>query len=228
MSKKIMSLLSIVQQGKGKKLIKALMDLQIPMNFQTVGLGTAPTEMMDIFGLGSHDKDVVISLGAEDNIRDMIANFGENFQSHSKYGGLMIVLDVCAAGRLLNEILNFGIQTRNKEFAPMKNEHHNNLIVISVNEGYSESVMQVARKAGATGGTVLKGRLADPEQFTEFVNTQVDSERELLFILAPTKVGNQIMTDINRDFGVTSPANGFVFALPTEKAFKIYTNPPVR
>ena len=103
----------------------------------------------------------------------------------------------------------------------MKNEHHNSLIVISVNEGYSESVMQVARKAGATGGTVLKGRLADPEQFTEFVNTEVDSERELLFILAPAKVGNQIMTDINRDFGTTSPANGLVFALPTEKAFKI-------
>lgn len=221
MAKKIMTLLSIVQQGKGKRLIKELSNLKIPMNFQTVGLGTAPTEMMDIFGLGTHDKDVVISIGAEDNVRDMLANFGENFQSHSKYGGLMIVLDVSAAGRLLNEILNFGNQNLNKEFAPMKNEHHNNLIVISVNEGYSESVMQVARKAGATGGTVIKGRLADSEQFTEFVNTEVDGDREILFILAPTKVGAQIMADVNRDFGLTSAANGIIFAVPTEKAFKI-------
>ncbi len=221
MAKKIMTLLSIVQQGKGKRLIKELSNLKIPMNFQTVGLGTAPTEMMDIFGLGTHDKDVVISIGAEDNVRDMLANFGENFQSHSKYGGLMIVLDVSAAGRLLNEILNFGNQNLNKEFAPMKNEHHNNLIVISVNEGYSESVMQAARKAGATGGTVIKGRLADSEQFTEFVNTEVDGDREILFILAPTKVGAQIMADVNRDFGLTSAANGIIFAVPTEKAFKI-------
>lgn len=221
MAKKIMSLLSIVQQGKGKKLMKELHNLNVTMNFQTVGMGTAPTEMMDIFGLGTHDKDVIISLGAEDSIREMIANFGVNFQSHSKYGGLMIVLDVMAAGRLLNEILNFGNQTMNKEFAPMKNEHHNNLIVISVNEGYSESVMQVARKAGATGGTVIKGRLADGEQFAEFVNTEVSSEREILFILAPNKVGAQIMTDVNKEFGLTSPANGILFALPTEKAFKI-------
>ena len=219
MNKKIMCLLSIVQQGKGKKLMKALRDLKVAMNFQTVGMGTAPTEMMDIFGLGSHDKDVIISIGAETNIREMIANFGENFQSHSKYGGLMIVLDVSASSRLLNEILNF--QIMQKEFAPMRNEHHNNLIVISVNEGYSESVMQLARKAGATGGTVIKGRLADGEQFTEFVNTEVSSEREILFILAPTKVGAQIMTDVNKDFGITSPANGIIFALPTEKAFKI-------
>ena len=221
MAKKIMSLLSFVQQGKGKRLMKELHNLNVTMNFQTVGMGTAPTEMMDIFGLGTHDKDVIISLGAEDNIRQMIANFGENFQSHSKYGGLMIVLDVTAAGRLLNEILNFGNQTMQKEFAPMKNEHHNNLIVISVNEGYSESVMQVARKAGATGGTVIKGRLADGEQFAEFVNTEVSGEREILFVLAPTKVGGQIMTDVNKEFGLTSPANGIIFALPTEKAFKI-------
>lgn len=221
MSKKIMTLLSIVRQGNGKKLMKELKTLKVPMNFQTVGLGTAPTEMMDIFGLGSHDKDIIFSIGAEDNIREMIANFGQNFQSHNKYGGLMIVLDVTASGRLLNEILNFGNELTKKEFGPMKNEHHNNLIVISVNEGYSESVMQLARKAGATGGTVIKGRLADGEQFTEFVNTEVEAEREILFILAPTKVGAQIMTDVNRDFGITSPANGIIFALPTEKAFKI-------
>ncbi len=221
MSKKIMTLLSIVQEGKGKKLIKELKSLKVLINFQTVGMGTAPTEMMDIFGLGTHEKDIIISLGAENDIREMITNFGENFQSHSKYGGLMIVFDVSASSRLLNEILNFGNQITKKEFAPMKNEHHNNLIVISVNEGYGESVMQVARKAGATGGTIIKGRLADIEQFTEFVKTEVEGEREILFILAPTKVGGKIMEDVNREFGLTSQANGIIFAVPTEKAFKI-------
>ena len=222
MSKKIMLLLSIVEQEKGKKLIKELKDLKVRINFQTIGLGTAPTEMMDIFGLGTNNKDVIISLGAESDIRDMIANFGENFQSHSKYGGLMIVLDVSASSRVLSEILNFKVnQNTEKETVNMKNEHHNNLIVISVNEGFSEDVMQVARKAGATGGTVIKGRLADTLQFAEFVASSVDEEREMLFILAPTKTGAQIMEDVNREFGLTSPANGIIFALPTEKAFKI-------
>ena len=81
--------------------------------------------------------------------------------------------------------------------------------------------MQVARKAGAMGGTVIKGRLADTEQFSEFVQTEIDGERELLFILAPSKVGAQIMKDVNSQFGLTSEANGIIFALPTEKAFKI-------
>lgn len=222
MRKKIMVLLSTVGVGKGKKLIKNLHGVNIRINFQTVGFGTAPTEMMDIFGLGTNDKDVIISLGAESDVRDMIANFGEIFESHSKYGGLMVVLDIAAASRVLNEVLNFrDNQTTEKDAVKMQNEHHNNLIVISVNEGYSDDVMQVARKAGATGGTVLKGRLADLEQFAGLVDATPDEDREILFILAPAKTSKQIMEDVNREFGLTSPANGIIFALPTEKAFKI-------
>jgi nitrogen regulatory protein PII len=222
MNKKIMVLFSIVELGKGKKLIKELNDLKIKINFQTVGFGTAPTEMLDIFGLGTIDKDLIISLGAEDDVKDLTANFNETFQSSSKYGGLMVVLDISAASRVLSEILNFNDnQTKEREPKIMQNENRNNLIVIAVNEGYSEDVMKTARKAGATGGTVVKGRLADIEQFAEYINAKVDGEREMLCILAPSKVSKQIMEDVNREFGLTSEANGIIFALPVEKAFKI-------
>lgn len=222
MTKRPMLLFSIVERDKGKKLIKELEDLNIKVNFQCVGLGTAPTEMMDIFGLGTKDKDVVISLGAENVVKDMMSNFGSTFESHTKYGGLMIILKISAANRILTEILSYNSDINSeKGNDPMKNEHHNNLIVISVNEGFCDDVMQVARQAGATGGTVIKGRLADIEQFANLTETEIDGERELLCILAPLKTSAQIMEAVNKDFGITSPANGIIFAVPTEKAYKI-------
>ena len=48
-------------------------------NVMTDAFGTAPTEMMDIFGLGSKDKDVIISLGAESVVKNMMANYGSIF-----------------------------------------------------------------------------------------------------------------------------------------------------
>ena len=222
MSKRIMMLLSIVERDKGKKLIKELKNINIQMNFQTVGFGTAPTEMMDISGLGTKDKDIIISLAAENDVKDMMANFGTAFESHSKYGGLMIILGLSAASRILTEILNFDSEKNTeKGNGTMKNEHHNNLIIISVNEGFSEDVMHVARKAGATGGTVIKGRLADTEQLSALGNAEADDEREMLCILAPLKTSKQIMEEVNKEFGLTSSANGIVFAIPTEKAYKI-------
>ena len=222
MSKKPMLLLSIVERDKGKKLIKELENLDIKINFQTVGFGTAPTEMMDIFGLGTNDKDVIISLGTECVVKNMMANFGTAFESTTKYGGLMIILKVSAASRILTEVLDFN-NDKNTERGDgsMKNEHHNNLIIISVNEGYSDDVMQVARKAGATGGTVIKGRLAEVEQFAALENGNMEAEREMLCILAPLKTSKQIMEDLNKEFGLNSKAKGIVFSIPTEKAYKI-------
>lgn len=222
MNKRPLILLSIVERDKGKKLIKELESINIRVNFQCVGLGTAPTEMMDIFGIGTKDKDIVISLGSENAVRDMMSNFGTTFESHSKYGGLMIILKASAANRILTEILSFKDDKNiEKGNGPMKNEHHNNLIVISVNDGYSDDVMQVARKAGATGGTVIKGRLANIERFAELGKNEVDGEREILCILAPVKTSAQIMEDVNTEFGITSAANGIIVAIPTEKAYKI-------
>lgn len=222
MNKRPMVLLSIVERDKGKKLIKEFENLNIKVNFQCVGMGTAPTEMMDIFGIGSKEKDIIISLGTENVIKDMMSNFGTVFEIHSKYGGLTIVMKVSAASRVLTEILSFNNdKISEKGNGPMKNEHHNNLIIISVNEGYADEVMEVARKAGATGGTVIKGRLANIEQFLDLGKTDVDNEREILCILAPLKTGAQIMEDVNKEFGTTSPANGIIVAIPTEKAYKI-------
>lgn len=222
MSKRPMILLSIVERDKGKKLIRELEELNVKVNFQTVGFGTAPTEMMDIFGIGTNDKDIIISLGTESVVKDIMANFGTKFESHSKYGGLMIVLKVSAANRILTEVLSFNNDKNlEKGNEAMKNAYHNNLIIISVNEGYSEDVMQVARKAGATGGTVIKGRLAEIEQFAEIGKADLNGEREILCILAPLKTSKQIMNDVNSEFGLNSEANGILFAIPTEKAYKI-------
>ncbi len=222
MNKRPMVLLSIVERDKGQKLIKELENMDIKVNFQTVGFGTAPTEMMDIFGLGTNDKDIIISLGTENVVKDMMADFGTKFASHSKYGGLMIILKVSAANRILTEILSYNSDKYIKKGNDvMKNEYHNNLIIISVNEGYSDDVMQVARKAGATGGTIIKGRLAEIEQFAEMDKTDTDGEREILCILAPLKTSKQIMDDVNKEFGLSSDAKGILFAIPTEKAYKI-------
>ncbi len=222
MSKRLMALLSIVERDKGKKLIKVLENINIRMNFQCVGFGTAPTEMMDIFGLGSNDKDIVISLGAQNTVKDMMLDFGTSFESHTKFGGLMIILETSAASRVLTELLSHNSSNvTEKGNGAMKNEHHNNLIIISVNEGYADDVMQAARKAGATGGTVIKGRLAQMQLVSELENTEIDEEREILVILAPLKTSKQIMEDVNREFGINSKANGIIAAIPTEKAYKI-------
>lgn len=220
-NKRIMMLLSFVEGGKGKKLMEALNRKNIQMHFQSVGLGTAPTEMMDIFGLGSNSKDIIFSLAAEQTIKELMADFGHNF-GYSTYGGLMIVLKLSAINRLMAEILNRDQteETAKGAEVKMKNEHKHNLIMIAVAQGYTDQVMQTARKAGATGGTVIRGRLEEAEKLKEVVDINVE-EREIIFIMAPSKVSSQIMEEVNKEFGLRTKAQAVLCMVPIEKAYKI-------
>lgn len=221
-NKNLMMLLSIVQSGMGVKLIQTLTDRNIKINFQCVGHGTAPTEMMDIFGLSDNNKDIIISIGAEQRVKELMQDFDSEFNNNIRYGGLMIVLDMLAANRMIAELLTHSLSTNNiKGGASMKNVHHNNLIFISVNNGYSDAVMEVAKKVGATGGTVIKGRLADAELFGELGQLKANEEREIICILAPENISHEIMNNVNEKFGFSSEANGILCAIPTEKAYKI-------
>ena len=221
--KRVMILLSIVEREKGKKLIKRLNSKDITLHFQFVGFGTAPTEMMDIFGLGSNDKDIILSLAAENVIKDLMADFSNNFSSYSEYGGLMIVIHMSAVNRLVSEILNHNIPQNTSKGAneAMKNEHQHNLILITVGQGYADQVMQTAKRAGATGGTVLRGRLAGAESFLELAQIDIEEEREIICILAPSKISSKIMEDVNSEFGLATAARGMLCAVPVEKAYKI-------
>ena len=222
-SKKVMMMLSIVEAEKGHKLIELLEKQEIKMNMQIVGYGTAPTEMMDIFGLGSNDKDIILSMASKKAINSLMANFGNSFSSYTKYGGLLIVLNVLAVNRLVAEVLNHDLpeEISLQEEAVMKNEHKHYLVMITVNRGYTDSVMEVAKKAGATGGTVIRTRLAESEKLKELTQLDFEEEREIICILASGNISEQIMQDVNREYGLRSDARGILCAVPVEKAYKI-------
>lgn len=218
-----MMLLSIVGRGKGKKLMNVLNKNEIRFHVQTMGFGTAPSEMMDIMGLTSNNKDIIMSFGSNTNVNTLMQSFGDNFASYSEYGGLLLILKLTAANRLIVEMLNRNVLENASEgdVEVMNNAHKHNLIMITVGQGYVEEVMQEAKTVGATGGTVIRGRFVDTERMKELTNIDIEPEREILLIMAPASVTGQIMEHVNSKFGLKSPARGIMCSVPIEKAYKI-------
>ena len=57
-------IVSIVERGKGASIQRLYRNHQITLHLQCAGRGTATSEIMDILGLGSTEKDVVLSCAA--------------------------------------------------------------------------------------------------------------------------------------------------------------------
>ena len=91
------------------------------------------------------------------------------------------------------------------------------LIVCIVNAGFSQNVMAAARRAGARGGSILRGRgSADPEA-EEFFNISIQPDKEIILILSSSDTKDAILKAIYQDSGLTTAANGIAFSLPVER-----------
>lgn len=218
---RIMLIFSIITRGKAKKYMEALKNNGMGFHIQTTAQGTAPSEMMDIFGLGTNDKDIVITLAPEQIINDYCLELTKGF-SGFEYGGLMLCVKLTAINRLTAELVNRASK-QNEEGGKKKvrSAQKNQLILVSVNQGYTDAVMETAKAAGAMGGTVLRARLADSGMMEQLGENAAHQERDIITIFAPSTTAAKIMEAVNREHGALSDANGMVLALPVDKAYKI-------
>ena len=215
-------ILSILERGKGKSYMEMMRTRDIHFHSQTMGFGTAPSEMMDILGLGSNDKDIILSIAPQQTINALAVNLRESLGS-SRYRGLMMELKLSAVNRLAAEMISRTTTqpTQTKGEEEMRNEYNHQLILISVNQGCTDEVMHTARGAGAMGGTIIRSRLADGGMMGHFGIQDAMEEREIIMILAASNIATKIMDAVNKEHGVRSEANGIVCALPVERAFKV-------
>jgi len=89
-------------------------------------------------------------------------------------------------------------------------------IVCIVNSGYSETVMEAARKAGAGGGTVINARETATKDAEKFFGITVHPEKEIVMILVPKKKRDAILHSLYKTVGLDTKGQGIAFALPVD------------
>jgi hypothetical protein len=85
-------LVVIIDRGKVEKIKELLRSDHIGLQYMTQATGTASNEMMDLLGLGQTDKGMVLCIGADTRIRELLGRITERFQL--KYAGKGVAFTV--------------------------------------------------------------------------------------------------------------------------------------
>jgi len=96
----------------------------------------------------------------------------------------------------------------------MKYTHE--VIFCIVNSGYSDDVMNVAKKFGARGGTVINARGTADKQAEKFFGITVQPEKEIVMILVPKECKNDILHALYKEVGLDTPGQGIAFSAPVD------------
>lgn len=85
-----------------------------------------------------------------------------------------------------------------------------------INQGFSEDVMEAARSAGATGGTVIRARgTANPTVEAKF-SFPIQPEKEIVMILVDESIKDAVLHSLYQNVGLHTPGKGIAFSMPID------------
>ena len=214
-------LITITQEKDQKRLESVLESLHIPLIFQARGQGTAPSEMMDIFGLGGTTRLITAGFLPKLLIQPAFEQLSSQLFFRHKGGGIAITLPVSGIQSHILNILNDEARASLTDYlkgdeAEMKEKSAYSLIWVSVASGYSDDVVDTARKAGARGGTVLKGLRHHSQRACQSLGVPIQVEQDFVMIVVPRENKAEIMAAISGACGLNTPAHGIVLSLPVD------------
>ena len=218
-------LMSIVERGQGKELTGFYAKHGLTCHFQTVGHGTASSDLLDILGFGSSERDVVISFGENERMQRMFYTLQDDEEPNVRAKGLAFSMPLTALNTLAAAVLmreteqknGKGADSMQKENIQPNMEEDHSLILIVVNQGHTDEVMNTARAAGARGGTIIRSRWAGSEEAETFYGITLQAEKEIIAIVAGAERRKLIMESVNKTHGMNTQAGAMICSVAVDQ-----------
>ena len=184
-------LMAVVQKGEGERVMKAMRESGAKGGTICFARGTASSSILSVLGLGENMKEVIMSLLGEDDLESVLSSC---ISTRSKKG------------------VAFIMDANMSEDKAMDNEWQ--LIEVIVEKGYSEDVMAHARKAGASGGTIVNAHGTASEEDAKFFGISIVPEKEILMIVAESDVAEKVVDAIREMECLKKKGMGILFTIP--------------
>lgn len=191
------------------KIIKKFM---LSFNTLVYGEGTASQGILDFLGLSKTEKNILLSIISIDVEKNIINYLRNNARINEIGKGIAFTVPLSSSSKYVRD--SFTLKRGEK----MKSNINYHLIITIANEGSADEIMNAAKKNGANGGTLIKGRgLGDKNSFKLF-NLTVEPEKDILLIICKEDEKNKIMTAILDKNGMNTDNKAICFSLPIDNA----------
>ena len=174
-----------------------------------LGQGTVASHMLQMLGISSHRREMVMILMHRDGAEELVDNLAAKLKLEKPGNGIAYMTEVvaCAGSHSMPRILPVEPETEEDEKTMQK-------ITVIVERGNADRVMDIAREQGARGGTILHGRGSTGKEAQSLFGIQIEEEKEVVLILAPVEITPKIFRAIEEGMELDEPGKGILFVEP--------------
>lgn len=211
---KVYMMVTITNRSIGSRMLSFYKENELAVNLNMLGAGTANSDVLDYFGLEATEKAVMFAVVTREMWRKLKRGLQKKMNIDVPGTGIAFIIPFASIGG--KKALQFFTDRQNfeKEEESILKETEYELIIVILNQGYSNLVMDAAREKGAGGGTVIHAKGTGMEKAEQFLGVSIAAEKEMIFIVTKSKGKNDIMKAIMEKAGMDSKAKSIVFSLP--------------
>ena len=200
-----------------RKLEQTFQNFRIPIYYQCQGHGTAPSEMLDIFGLSGSGRLLTIGLLPKFLVRDLLDALQQRIPLHKRGGGIVLTIPITGLQRpmlqLLNDQMRETIEQKIEErvdsdMSDMQTSAGYTAIWVALSNGYSSDAIDAARSA---------------KRISQKLGISMQEEEEFVVIVTPREKKAAVMNAISDACGLRTDAHGIILSLPVDEVIGLET-----
>lgn len=207
--------ISILNRKNAPKMLAIHESLNLSIILSALGKGTATSEHLSLYDLEESEKAIIWSIATEPSAKQLIKNAKRKLFIDIPGNGVMMTVPIKSVGG--GKTLDYITDGQNPGGGKPDMNFEHELIIVILNEGYSDTVMDAARMAGATGGTVLHAKGTGRKASEKFFGVSLAEEKDLIYILAASQKKTDIMKAITSGCGTGKKAGAICFSLPVSE-----------
>ena len=214
MSNTLYWMVTIIDRNQSRKFLSFYRNYGISVVLSTLGHGTAASNVLNYFSLEATQKAVLCAV-VTDTVWNAVKKGLETIMQIDIPGtGVAFVVPVSSVGgKRQLQFITSGMPFMKVEESVLKDTKYELLVVVA-NQGYTETIMEAARRGKAAGGTMIHAKGTGMEGAEKFLGVSLAAEKELIFIVVRREQKNEVMSAIMEDAGIETRAGAIVFSVP--------------
>lgn len=228
---KLTLLLAVVNEGQDGAIVNIIYQGGGSVAFSCRGKGTASNDVYEVLGLSNTLKHVIIAPIPERSYPVIRQGLLERFAISSWAKGVAMTVDIdsivgVSAYKFLTNTRGIETPKGEEKMASIEKKDGYEVIMAIVNDGFTDLVMDAAKRAGARGGTILTAHGTGNKDIEKFFGVVITPEKQIVMILVPQAIKDAVIEAIYKDVGIATKGQGIAFSFPCSDVIGIVEKRP--
>ncbi len=213
-------LVAIINKEDEEKYTSTLNHCCTAFHFSGIGHGTARSSYRSYFGFNEIEKRIVYSIIPSTLEHTILDAVGRELRLYLLGRGIAFTTPISAISNIVEDAV---LSTPDRDLADSKSPVSkkekttmHELVIAVVNQKYTDTAIEAARAAGATGATVFHTKSIDNARAEQSMGTPLPEQTDSIFFLTTEEYKLRIMEAVRDHAGLKTDGGAVIFSLPVD------------